>query len=1160
MCTPIIIKYTLASFRGNVDNLAEIINALQGNQRCSAYYYEPYKGTKKRIKLYFKGKRCFVIATLNTTNNILEYPFFKNIDSEPIQPMSESIDCDAFILFSDRRDLNTYDLLQQNGLSGNYSLLYKFIKDCSYLQKPIIPEVVERDKEIWIAYCNGLNELQKNKREFIKISRIAGPYSLYQSEKSGVTLYVDKRRDEELIQIIEKEFSEHEGLGAKLSDNGENFYVNFDSSEDLTDSELERIDSILEENGFAHADVFISKKIKSTICLNDIKERPEFIELFDKELEKKGFSCNHDADLLYRLESEEAVPSFLSIFEETFKGQSVQAEKSNKYKVSHDIDKSIDLDLIRLELSTSPGIKINSKSIVITAESKDEYEHLRSVLNTTLRAHNYSEKFRGDYHPLYSISTNWSDDWIPEIDNKLSKLKKDFSILDSSDEKVIRLEYAFHSPEERERIKASIKDILDEYGTKFKLVTKKEAGIIQLHYKKDKALIEEYEQNLNNTSKGEDVKLVVTKIFNDTFKDFDPDYSGDSHMRNEYYGFLNDCHIIGKCKNRTTEFIQIELSEDFYNGDRFVQSIYPGDMVFFPSIGTSAELGRQLEAVNRIDKPNKKVNGKRISPPVNQLLPRFLFNPTYAGDINSSDLSNLKRKVYDTRMDENLNDKQIEAIAKAILAPDISFIQGPPGTGKTTVIAEIIWQIIKEKPDSRILLTSQTNLAVDNALERLKYKRSIRPVRIGSENYNNSEDKLFNPNILSNWVENPEVGKGNAVDLWIDEIIKRIDSLPRNTMVQGWRNYLFQKDKSTREFFVNQYLHNVNLIAATCSVCGGKAFHEAYSKLYGDDANMYFDLIIIDEASKATPLEMAVPMVLGKKIVVIGDHKQLPPMMDNDTIDTALRAIGRKDLADKIVDIKESQFKKLFMMAQQQRPNIVSTLDTQYRMHKQIMKTITHFYYDDTRGIGLICGIEDTMDKDDFTVKGSRYHGINCPPFVTPSKHAIWVNVPGNEERVGTSYKNQSEIDAVRTVVKALTSADGFKTYINSQTRQEDKEIGIITFYSPQRSALRELRDNGELNLNYDYRIEVVDRFQGMERNIIIVSTVRSNDYGRIGFAKEIERINVAFSRARSLLIVVGNRELFNKHDNYKQSIDMMWSVDIEQIEDKLRQEYGRTD
>lgn len=193
------------------------------------------------------------------------------------------------------------------------------------------------------------------------------------------------------------------------------------------------------------------------------------------------------------------------------------------------------------------------------------------------------------------------------------------------------------------------------------------------------------------------------------------------------------------------------------------------------------------------------------------------------------------------------------------------------------------------------------------------------------------------------------------------------------------------------------------------------------------------------------------------------------------------------------------------------------------------------------------------MDNPDMQVAGSRWHGISNEPFISPNIHAIWVNVVGQEEKEYTSYKNIEEVKAVKKIIDVLVSSDGFSDYLKEKKRLEDKEIAIITFYSAQKRELKKLEQNGDLDKFLDYRIDVVDRFQGMERNIVIVSTVRSNRNNSIGFAREIERINVAFSRAKTLLVVVGNKNQFALMKSYRQSMAAMQMVDIKQIDDILR-------
>jgi superfamily I DNA and/or RNA helicase len=288
---------------------------------------------------------------------------------------------------------------------------------------------------------------------------------------------------------------------------------------------------------------------------------------------------------------------------------------------------------------------------------------------------------------------------------------------------------------------------------------------------------------------------------------------------------------------------------------------------------------------------------------------------------------------------------------------------------------------------------------------------------------------------------------------------------------------------------------------------------------------------------------MAIPMVLGKKIILIGDHKQLPPMVDDDEVKEAIRKIGRGDLVEKLENIKESQFKRLFEASQKMRQSLVSTLDTQYRMHKQIMNCITHFYKDDIDG-GLKCGIEDSMDSEDWSNRGSRYHGLENSPFINPNVHAIWVDVDGKEEKNGHSPYNRAELKAIEKILKNLRASDGFKEYMSHCNRPEDEEIGIITFYGAQVKELQKMHKEGKFGPG-KYKIDVVDSFQGMERNIVIISTVRTD---KIGFAKAIERINVAFSRAKRLLIVVGDKDFFAKNPDYRTSIQAMEVIGINQL------------
>ena len=736
----------------------------------------------------------------------------------------------------------------------------------------------------------------------------------------------------------------------------------------------------------------------------------------------------------------------------------------------------------------------------------------------------------------------------------------------SHDARELAFEFRFGDIEERDAIEKTLEDSLANiHGIKLLYDDGNNKGVTEWFLTEDPSLLQELNRKLQSEFRNEIVNYINGNEYN-KLKEVDEEelnrsnYSKATIIKRKRYLYLKDhSYNLGTCIRRYRDSAIIAINDEMLESMRSSEfRIVKGDYIQFPAMGEAMELMRQSAAMNRILKPANYYNPS----PINPNLPNFIFDPKYAAEI----VVNIDDTKEDIRTNKigNLNEKQLEAVTKSVLASDIALIQGPPGTGKTTVIAEIIWQEIRRNPNCRILLTSQTNTAVDNALERLQGQSGIRPIRILGRLDEEKINKLapealrFYKSTIDTWTEDESKCADNATRIWIDRILTKISNDPKYASAIGsWKSELEAKDKRSRLEFSRLYKRNVNLVAATCSICGSSDFYYSYIEMFGEcyRNNMFFDVVIMDEASKATPLEMAIPLVLGKKIIIIGDHKQLPPMMDENTIDSSLEKIGRKDIAEKLQNA-ESQFKRLFEAAAKVRKTIVSTLDTQYRMHEQIMNTIKQFYEEElaTTG-GLKCGITDTMDIPDYNNKGSRWHGITLNPIFQPSTHAVWIDVRTQETYLDPGYKNEGELKAIDLVLKALKNANGFNEFIDAQKRPEDKEIGIITFYSAQ---------NRELKKRYDYRInkrikeglyicDVVDRFQGMERNIIIVSTVRSNPKNNIGFAKEIERINVAFSRAKRLLIVVGNKKQFESNSNYAASIANMETISFEQLKGAVR-------
>lgn len=626
---------------------------------------------------------------------------------------------------------------------------------------------------------------------------------------------------------------------------------------------------------------------------------------------------------------------------------------------------------------------------------------------------------------------------------------------------------------------------------------------------------------------------------------------------------------------------------------------------------------------------------------VNDKIKEFIFDSSKAEPIFKYLYSDIREtpeyKDFDKTAILTLNQSQKEAVLKGVASRDLCMLQGPPGTGKTTVIAELIWQHIRENQNSKLLLTSETNLAVDNALEKLmngkaanpemaRYLTLIKPLRFGRASKFEEEGKRYSIERIEKWVDGanfqdgyddeqlseenieldePESGmiEDNVLQNWMRAIAFRSESDPRyREVLKDWQIGLAQPDTETRILFRDLYFKHVNVVGSTCSSTGSPAFMAEYLKIFrglsdenmknvrkhlyclknSDDddnkekvvnmlandldisANTYlerrsavssacgvtFDTVIMDEASKATPPELLMPLCFGTKSIVIGDHRQLPPMLNERSFREALLDLETEkaqSLADEIDRsfVDTSQFKRMILNPQVSS-TIKATFNTQYRMHPHINNVISQFYENDECG-GLCCGLDmKRVDSPDLSDPQSRYHGFYSEGFITPDVHTIWVNVDAPESTDGSSKINLTEIEAINKVIAKLKKSSGFDSYMkhwdsldSDVKRNEEKEIGVISFYGKQVRKIREsvlpfARRNG-----IRIKMNTVDKFQGMERNIVIVSTVRSDKSdtgnGRIvsnkesGFAKSPERLNVALSRARRLLIVVGNKDFYCK-------------------------------
>lgn len=666
-----------------------------------------------------------------------------------------------------------------------------------------------------------------------------------------------------------------------------------------------------------------------------------------------------------------------------------------------------------------------------------------------------------------------------------------------------------------------------------------------------------------------------------------------------------------------------EITLDISSADSF---ILENDKFSFTQITPNLE--GDLEKLSRLKNAFDKISsGKELK---NENLGDFIFDASKAKPIESIEVytnenSYFYNDICSNLLNKHINRSQLIAIIKCLKADDISLIQGPPGTGKSTAIAELIWQHIRLNPKERILLTSETNLAVDNAIDRTinKSHNLVKPVRFGTDDRLAIEGKQFSIAAMAEWAEtgkfeysdddepseeettNTRSGKV-ILENWLDNIQRRID-LDRIDVKTSllWKSMLSNPTKEIRKLVFDKYLENCNVVGATCSSIGQfnlksrpTKFYMSYCTLFGevgtktitkknfdfdfdDEEESYevktynskdgisFTTVIQDESSKATPAELALPLIYGKKNIIIGDHRQLPPMLDreeftntldflidNATSESEIRQMKRlKSYVTKNFNEMEiSHFQRLY-------ENIDSSLKgeftLQYRMHPDINEVIKQFYQDDK---GLECGwttpIDLGVNDPDISNPASRYHGISITDLISgeslsPDNHVVWIDVNTPEMIEGTSRVNEGEIKVISHLLEKLSSSDSFKEYCDKWDKEEDKEIGIISFYSKQRNRIRKM---SKAFNNLAMKIDVVDRFQGMERNIIIVSMVRSNtivsnsqqepdfeEYGPtgypeqwdLGFAQSPNRLNVALSRAKRLLIIIGNSALFRQKEIY---------------------------
>ncbi len=429
-----------------------------------------------------------------------------------------------------------------------------------------------------------------------------------------------------------------------------------------------------------------------------------------------------------------------------------------------------------------------------------------------------------------------------------------------------------------------------------------------------------------------------------------------------------------------------------------------------------------------------------------------------------------------------LNATQEEAVNKVLHAKDVAIVHGPPGTGKTTTLVEAVYETLHR--ENQVLVCAQSNMAVDWISEKL-VDRGVSVLRIGNPSRVN--DKMLSFTYERRFESHPDYPQLWSIRKAIRELYARSRKGAEREAVRQKINSL--KDRATElEIRINESLFSEARVIA-CTLVGS-----ANRLLTGQK----FGTLFIDEAAQALEAACWIPIRKAGRVILAGDHCQLPPTVKAPE---ALRAGLGHTLMQTIVKNK---------------PDTVSLLKLQYRMNDEIMRFSSEWFYG-----GMLQSAPEV-----------KYRSIL--DFDTPIE---WINTEGldcNEEFIGENYGriNKSEAELSIEQLKGYITKIGRERFLDERI-----DVGMISPYKAQVQYLRRLVRNDAFFKPYRQAITIntVDGFQGQERDVILISLVRANEEGQIGFLNDLRRMNVAITRARMKLIILGDASTLTRHAFYKK-------------------------
>lgn len=441
-----------------------------------------------------------------------------------------------------------------------------------------------------------------------------------------------------------------------------------------------------------------------------------------------------------------------------------------------------------------------------------------------------------------------------------------------------------------------------------------------------------------------------------------------------------------------------------------------------------------------------------------------------------------------------LNASQEQAVRDVLRATDVLIVHGPPGTGKTTTLVEAISEVLRREP--QVMVCAQSNTAVDWICQQLS-DRGIAVLRIGNPS-------RVTETMLANTYEHRFESHPDYPDLWqIRRSIRQLYSQPRKARGENFHQKIarLRERADEIEMRIRHTLFDQSRVIA-CTLTGA-----ANQLLVGQ----HYHTLFIDEAAQALEAACWIPLQRVDRVILAGDHQQLPPTIKSPE---AMRAGLGRTLMEQVA---------------QRKPEVVRLLRVQYRMNEALMRFSSEWFYH-----GLLEAAPEVRHR-------SLLDDVDDP--------LVWIDTPTEaaEQFVGSSYGRINKTEASLTL-------QALHHYVERIGRHrliaERVDFAIISPYRAQVQYLRNLVRHDEMlrPLRKQITVNTVDAFQGQERDVVMVSLVRSNEQGQIGFLSDLRRMNVAITRARFKLIILGSKDTLCQHKFYKKLFDRCKQVSFDSL------------